>query len=380
MSVHDGEDIGGNAEDPPAEDASIDVTIEVTDVNEPPAFADDAPTTLEVAENTAADTDITDGAFPATDPDNNGTNSDKDTLTYSLGGTDAASFDIDTPTGQLKTKADLDFETKASYSVDVQVSDGRNAEGAIETPPMVDATHSLTITVTDADDPGSITLSSQEPTVGSALTATVVDQDGTVSGETWEWESLTDQNTWTPISDETTNSYTPVASDEGNHLRGDGHLHRWPRLWQEGPSGDQQRGGPKAGNEREPVIRRRDGHPRSPREHGGGHEHRRAGVSHSRRQQGHAGIRPGRHGCRVLRHRHGNRSAENQGRPRLRGPLRAYTVTVSVQRWSWTAIRKRRTRRRTTQLTVTINGDQHRHPRGSRGSRRSPQLPARQRD
>ena len=33
-----------------------------------------------------------------------------DTLTYSLGGTDAASFDIDPSTGQLITKAPLDFE------------------------------------------------------------------------------------------------------------------------------------------------------------------------------------------------------------------------------------------------------------------------------
>ena len=33
------------------------------------------------------------------------------TLTYSLGGTDAASFDIDPSTGQLITKAPLDAET-----------------------------------------------------------------------------------------------------------------------------------------------------------------------------------------------------------------------------------------------------------------------------
>ena len=46
-----------------------------------------------------------------------------DALTYGLGGTDAASFDIDTGSGQLMTLAALDYETKASYSVTVTASD-----------------------------------------------------------------------------------------------------------------------------------------------------------------------------------------------------------------------------------------------------------------
>ena len=64
---------------------SITVTINVTDVeeaqtNNPPAFDGDE-TTRTVAENTAADANI--GA-PIT-----ATDADDDTLTYSLGGTDA---------------------------------------------------------------------------------------------------------------------------------------------------------------------------------------------------------------------------------------------------------------------------------------------------
>ena len=212
VSVHDGKDISGNTEDPPNTDATIDVTIEVTDVNEGPTFDANAPATQEVAENTAAETNIG-SPYTATDPEN-------DTpLTYSLGGTDAASFEIDTGTGQLKTKADLDHEAKASYSIDVQVADGKDAEGIAETPPVVDTTHAVTITVTDADDQGSITLSTQTPTVGSTLTATVGDQDGGVTGETWVWESSTDQNNWTTITGETTNSYTPDSDDVGNYLK-----------------------------------------------------------------------------------------------------------------------------------------------------------------
>ena len=117
---------------------SITVTINVTDVNEtpantPPVFTDGTSTTRTIAENTAANVNIS-TAIIATDADN-------DTLTYTLGGTDAASFDIDTTTGQLKTKAALDYETKTSYTVTITVSDGSLTE-----------TITVTITVTDVNE------------------------------------------------------------------------------------------------------------------------------------------------------------------------------------------------------------------------------------
>ena len=55
-------------------------------------------------------------------------NLNQDSLTYSIGGTDGESFEIDAGTGQLKTKADLDFETKSSYAVVVTVSDGTDQD------------------------------------------------------------------------------------------------------------------------------------------------------------------------------------------------------------------------------------------------------------
>ena len=51
------------------------------------------------------------------------TDTDNDTLTYHLSGTDAAAFDIDSTTGQLKTKATHTYN-KAAYTVTVTVSDG----------------------------------------------------------------------------------------------------------------------------------------------------------------------------------------------------------------------------------------------------------------
>ena len=79
---------------------SIDVTISVGDVNEAPEFPAGTATRA-VAENTATDQDFGD-PVEATDQD------DGDSVTYSMEGTDAASFDIDSGTGQLKTFAGLE--------------------------------------------------------------------------------------------------------------------------------------------------------------------------------------------------------------------------------------------------------------------------------
>ena len=96
---------------------STSVTINITDVNESPEFLDGTETTRTIAENIVAGINIG-TAVSATDPD------DGDTLTYTLGGVDAATFDVDNNTGQIKTKSALDFETKATYSVTLTVSDG----------------------------------------------------------------------------------------------------------------------------------------------------------------------------------------------------------------------------------------------------------------
>ena len=87
--------------------------------NNPPTFSS-ATTTRAVAENTPAGTYIAD-PVSATDDDPN------DTLTYSLSGQDASSFNIDDATGQLMTSVPLDYEIRRSYSVTVTASDGRDS-------------------------------------------------------------------------------------------------------------------------------------------------------------------------------------------------------------------------------------------------------------
>ena len=102
--------------------------------NIPPQFPSDA-TAVSIAENTEADQAI--GA-PIT-----ATDSDGDTLTYVLEGVNAGLFDIESATGQLLTRAGLDFESDASIDVIVQAADG---EGGTDT--IV-----VTVGVTDVDEP-----------------------------------------------------------------------------------------------------------------------------------------------------------------------------------------------------------------------------------
>ena len=93
-------------------------TIEIATVvaNTAPVFTEGASTTRTIAENTATGVNIG-TPVAATDAQN-------DTLTYTLSGTDAASFSINSSTGQLQTKAELDYETKRTYIVTITVSDG----------------------------------------------------------------------------------------------------------------------------------------------------------------------------------------------------------------------------------------------------------------
>ena len=102
-----------------------------------PAFSADSAT-RDVAENSPAGTDVGDRVI-ATDTDTG------DALTYTLEGTDAASFIIDASTGQIQTKADVtyDHEANSSYSVTVKADDNYGGADTI----------TVTINITDVDEP-----------------------------------------------------------------------------------------------------------------------------------------------------------------------------------------------------------------------------------
>ena len=105
--------------------------------NSPPVFTEGRNAARSLAENTGPGINIG-RPLAATDLDQG------DTLTYSLGGTDAGSFDISLTSGQLRTKSGIvyDHEARAHYEVTVSVSDGE-ATASID----------VTIEVTDEDEP-----------------------------------------------------------------------------------------------------------------------------------------------------------------------------------------------------------------------------------
>ena len=174
-----------------------------------------------MSENTRAGVNV--GApVAAVDPENN-------RLTYTLTGTDADAFTIVAGTGQLRTKDPLDYETKDSYSVTVNVHDGRDGSGATSTD--IDNTQDVTITVEDVEEPGSVTLTTDTEHISArvAVTAELSDPDGSVTGVTWQWShSPNGRTNWANIGGATDAAYTPTDDHEGRYIRAtasytDGH-------------------------------------------------------------------------------------------------------------------------------------------------------------
>ena len=159
---------------------------------------------------------------------------DGDSMTYSVSGTDAAKFNnvfnLNASSGEISVRpgADINYESSdKSYSITVSVSDGEDASGAAESPPTSDATTSVRIEVINIDDPGTVTLSTTAPKVGSMLTASISDQDGTPLLTKAQWSrapradvlfiDIDGANHYAPHRAES--NYTPTAADQGKYLK-----------------------------------------------------------------------------------------------------------------------------------------------------------------
>ena len=119
-------------------------------------------------------------------------------------GTDAGSFTINSG-GQIMvgTGTMLDYETKASYTVTVTATDPDNASDSI----------SVTVTVVNVDEDGMVTITPDTtPQVGTELTASLEDQDGSVANLMWQWQKDDGQGNYADI---------PGADDDELHA-GDG--------------------------------------------------------------------------------------------------------------------------------------------------------------
>ena len=198
VSVTDNTDVDGNSD--LTVDDTIVVTINVIDENEGPEITSGATTTT-WKENATG----TVGTYIAQDPEGA-------TTTWTVHGTDAAHFGI-SEEGELYIDTVPDYEGKNFYQVRVQASDGDNI-----------ADLAVTITITNVDEPGTVTLSPSQPEVGTHVNADVTDPDRIVSSISWSWHRSPSGSTpWTPIHGATGSGYTPVDTDEGNYLQASAH-------------------------------------------------------------------------------------------------------------------------------------------------------------
>ena len=228
--------------DPAMASSTALVTIQIIPVDEDPEFGDEDKTVSPAAnlaatstvENTATTTALS--AYTATDDEDDnrdtpltrtwsleGADEDKFALCDENGSGDTSCTDLTAPnaadatdnTVTLRFKEEPNFESPSDsggnnvYNVTVVATDSDN--GMSE--------HEVTVTVTDMDEPGTVTLSHIQPEVGTRITASLTDPDG-ASGTTWEWfwcatDDATCSSGTTKINT-TSATYTPIQEDAGS--------------------------------------------------------------------------------------------------------------------------------------------------------------------
>ena len=208
-----------NAFDPSAGTGTHSLAVTTTNVNEPPTVGGGATTGPIPEINSTPPDDYTyaayaSEAFTAADQD---ADDDTSNLTLTLGGDDGSLFDIgDADAGvagvvTFKDPPNLEAPKDANqdnmYKVDVIATDDQKLTGKT----------TLTITVTQVDEDGKASFSSIQPAIGVAITASVSDPDGSVTGESWQWaRAQTAGGPFLPIDGATTDTYTPRAVIEDN--------------------------------------------------------------------------------------------------------------------------------------------------------------------
>ena len=216
-----------------ASDMSV-VAITVTDVNEAPMVTGDAsidhPESIDETTVTALDAAPT--VYTASDPDT--TADPAADLKWSLSGADAGKFDITIPVGNgatrtLAFKANPDYESPGDsggnnvYEVTLKVTDSKGNSDEQD----------VTVKVSNIEEDGVVTLSTLQPRVSFAVTATLADPDNVTAGSvSWQWyraqtlptsplpetECVDDTSNNCFIKDATSAAYTPAMDDVSDTL------------------------------------------------------------------------------------------------------------------------------------------------------------------
>ena len=109
-----------------------------------------------------------------------------------------------------------DSNADSVYKVTLVAKDSAGAED----------TRDLTVFVDNVNEAGEATLSTDQPLIGQAVTATVSDPDNNVTVVTWRWERATSTRataTWEPIPGATTGTYVPwkKSDDDADSVKDD---------------------------------------------------------------------------------------------------------------------------------------------------------------
>ena len=150
---------------------------------------------------------------------------DRDGIAWILGGDDKEHFSIDNPAGVLRFHIDPDADNSFPKLPDYELPDDKDANNAYAVTVLAQAgsaftSLSVTVTVTDENEAGAISLTTARPKAGSVLTATLTDPDGVTAGTVaWQWERSAGRNVWVVIDGATEASYMPTAADTGAYLR-----------------------------------------------------------------------------------------------------------------------------------------------------------------
>ena len=186
-----------------------DVIVRIDPINEPPVIVGPAEVPFEESRTGLV------ARYTTTDPE-------KRSTAWGLEGNDANDFEFDD--GRLSFEMPPDFEAPAdlggdnAYELIVISTDGENR-----------VAFPVTVMVTNKDEPGKLTLFSQQPIIGFGLRATLTDPDIVEPGTVWTWaRSRSGSSNWRAIDEATEIDYVPVAADRDHYLRAtasytDGH-------------------------------------------------------------------------------------------------------------------------------------------------------------
>lgn len=143
-------------------------------------------------------------------------------VTTGAGGTshpDFGDFKIDQQSGVLSFKSPPNYESPAddgtdnTYKVMVKLEVDTDAG-------RTTSEQGVTVTVTNKEEDGSVSLNNLQPQERELITAELSDPDGSVVPSTWQWSSSSSRSSgYTDIAGATTAEYRPVAEDTGMYLR-----------------------------------------------------------------------------------------------------------------------------------------------------------------